>query len=106
MPLPILQHSWVVGCKRLLLVAWLSGTLDGITPLCTPLRPEGLSGLALMTDKRRGAIGPGCSALLARCPPPLSPGKDPHSRGGRHFRMSFVAEESARLAPVGSQWYA
>src|SRR5262249_9931730 len=84
-----MQHKWVVGCTRLLLVAWLSSKLDGITPLVTPLRPEDLSGLALMTAKRRGAIGPGCSALLARCPPPRSPGKAPHSRCGRHFRMSL-----------------
>ena len=82
------KPKWVVGCKRLLLVAWLSSTLDGITPLFTPLRPEGLSGLALMTAKRRGSRGPGCSALCALCPPPWSPGKDPHSGGGRHFRMS------------------
>src|SRR5215468_10416281 len=29
MPLSKLQHSWVVGCTRLTLIAWLSSKLDG-----------------------------------------------------------------------------
>ena len=30
-----------VGCTRLLIVAWLSGTLDGMAPLFAPRQPEG-----------------------------------------------------------------
>src|SRR5215831_4066906 len=59
----------------LLLVAWLSSKLDGITSLCTPFLPEGLLGLDLMTAKPRGSIGPGRSALLALCPALGAPGK-------------------------------
>src|SRR5262249_15219482 len=69
------KGNGVVGCTRLLLVAWPSSKLYGITPLCTPFLPEDLSGLDLITAKRRGALGPGCSALLALCPPLGAPGK-------------------------------
>jgi hypothetical protein len=99
------KPKWVVGCKRLLLVAWLSSTLDGITPLCTPLRPEGHLGLDLMTAKRRGSIGPSRSALLALCPP-SEPRERPALARWALFPYECVAEESARLASVGSQWYA